>query len=314
MAGGRRDAEVQVFWDYENICFPSNSHAPDALARLHSLALSYGVLTSTRVYMDTTYERSNRKSSLRAQLQMAGWTIVDAPHAGRKNVVDSMIMVDMLVWALKAKAPVIVLITADRDYAYACSALRNHRCKIVLITNPSASPALTQQADKVIDWRTSILCLGVGASADASATTSGSTAGLPSRPDSAFGLPSAASSTPSHGGASTSFAAAAPRYPPSRTASASTSTAHFPLPTLSPAATYPPPDPASKGEAEILDLTLPVARAARKKRTGRDEERKRRKVVEPDEADVADTGGDGEDEDEVLIVSSSSSSPSKARV
>lgn len=101
----------------QNICFPSNSHASDALARLHSLALSYGVLTSTRVYMDTSYERSNRKSSLRAQLQMAGWTIVDAPHAGRKNVVDSMIMVDMLVWALKAKAPVVVLITADRDYA-----------------------------------------------------------------------------------------------------------------------------------------------------------------------------------------------------
>ncbi|BGP26820.1 hypothetical protein Rt10032_c21g6451 [Rhodotorula toruloides] len=136
------DTAVQIFWDYENIRFPSKYDAAPALKRLRDLAHSYGVLARAAVYVETGLERGNRKTELRQVLQSTGWHVIDAPHAGKKDVVDKMIMVDMCSFGFTQKSPVILLITADRDYAYACSTLRNHRCRIILITTVSAAPVL----------------------------------------------------------------------------------------------------------------------------------------------------------------------------
>ncbi|GAA5891487.1 hypothetical protein JCM6882_004488 [Rhodosporidiobolus microsporus] len=166
MAGRSRDGAeptVGVFWDYENIRFPSNTAPHSALSTLRELALSKGDVQLWRVYMETDLERTIRTEALRAHIVQAGWTLADAPHAGRKDVVDKMIMVDMTVFALKAKTPpVIILITGDQDYWYACSTLRNHRCRIVLVTTSSATMSLRQAADEVLDWRMDILKLSPG--------------------------------------------------------------------------------------------------------------------------------------------------------
>ncbi|BGP34475.1 hypothetical protein JCM10296v2_006296 [Rhodotorula toruloides] len=165
-----KDTVVQIFWDYENIRFPSNYDAAPALKRLRDLAHSYGVLARAAVYVETAFERGNRKKELRQVLQSTGWHIIDAPHAGKKDVVDKMIMVDMCAFAFQQKSPVILLITADRDYAYACSTLRNHRCRIVLITTASAAPVLRQTADEVSDWHRDILHIPLVPPASATST------------------------------------------------------------------------------------------------------------------------------------------------
>ncbi|GAA5973129.1 hypothetical protein JCM11641_006282 [Rhodosporidiobolus odoratus] len=149
MAGrARQDGEkyVGVYWDYENVRFPAQYSPQAALDAICDLALSKGILKEKRVYMETALERTGRTSHLRAELQQGGFSVIDAPHDGMKDVADKMLMTDMLVNALESPAP-------------ACNALRDRKVEIVLITTPSAHPKLRAVAHTIRDWRTDILKL-----------------------------------------------------------------------------------------------------------------------------------------------------------
>ena len=68
------------------------------------------------------------------------------------------ITVDMLAYAIDNPAPsTIVLISGDRDFAYALSILRLRRYQVVLVTLPTAHPSLTSQASICFDWLNDIL-------------------------------------------------------------------------------------------------------------------------------------------------------------
>ena len=68
------------------------------------------------------------------------------------------VTVDMLAYAIDNPAPsTIVLISGDRDFAYALSILRLRRYQVVLITLPTAHPSLTSQASVRFDWLNDIL-------------------------------------------------------------------------------------------------------------------------------------------------------------
>ncbi|OAX30806.1 hypothetical protein K503DRAFT_806700 [Rhizopogon vinicolor AM-OR11-026] len=87
--------------------------------------------------------------------------MVDCPHNGKKDVVDKMILVDMLAFALDHHdSPVtIILIAGDRDYAYAMSTLRLRQYTVVLIvpSGQNTPQSLQSQASVVIDWNYAIL-------------------------------------------------------------------------------------------------------------------------------------------------------------
>ncbi|BGP42543.1 hypothetical protein JCM10449v2_006555 [Rhodotorula kratochvilovae] len=142
MSGWAQPSAVTVYWDYENIRIPAEVPAQLALARLQELAVARGVVTQTRAYAEEVYATSKNRKAVRLAFQNAGWSLIDAPHDGRKDVVDGMIMVDMLCFALNA-----------------CSTLRNHRTRVILITQPHANAALRHAADEVLDWRTDVLKL-----------------------------------------------------------------------------------------------------------------------------------------------------------
>ena len=70
----------------------------------------------------------------------------------------------MLAYAIDNPAPsTIVLISGDRDFAYALSILRLRRYQVVLVTLPTAHPSLTSQASIRFDWLNDIL-LGTNSS------------------------------------------------------------------------------------------------------------------------------------------------------
>lgn len=59
----------------------------------------------------------------------------------------------MLAYAIDVPPPsTIVLITGDRDFAYALSVLKLRRYHIVLITLPNAHTTITYQASQCFDW------------------------------------------------------------------------------------------------------------------------------------------------------------------
>ena len=64
----------------------------------------------------------------------------------------------MLAYAIDNTAPsTIVLISGDRDFAYALSVLRLRRYRVILITLPSAHASLVSQATLHFDWALDVL-------------------------------------------------------------------------------------------------------------------------------------------------------------
>ena len=65
---------------------------------------------------------------------------------------------DMLAYAIDNPAPsTVVLISGDRDFAYALSILRLRCYHVVLITLPNAHPSLRAQASRCFDWVSDVL-------------------------------------------------------------------------------------------------------------------------------------------------------------
>ncbi|OAX32064.1 hypothetical protein K503DRAFT_870350 [Rhizopogon vinicolor AM-OR11-026] len=153
---------VAVFWDYENCSPPLSSQGYAIVNGIRRIANVFGPVTTFKTYLDISVQPQSSKSiNFRSELQSSGVSVVDCPHNGKKDVVDKMILVDMLAFALDHHdSPVtIILIAGDRDYAYAMSTLRLRQYTVVLIVPscPNISQSLQSQASVVIDWNYAIL-------------------------------------------------------------------------------------------------------------------------------------------------------------
>lgn len=149
---------VAIFWDYEN-CHPaSNLSGYEVVSNIRRVAHEFGNVTLFKAYLELTTPPSSKSLSLRSELQSSGVSLTDCPHNGRKDVADKMILVDMLAYAIDNQAPTtIILITGDRDFAYAVSVLRLRRYHVVVIAPPIIHISLKSQASVLIDWSRDIL-------------------------------------------------------------------------------------------------------------------------------------------------------------
>ncbi|KAI5899944.1 DUF537-domain-containing protein [Schizophyllum commune H4-8] len=145
---------VGILWDYENVPLPKGYSGYGAVQRIRDIALQYGTINLFKAYMEVKGHATN----VRAELQISGVSLTDTPHVGYKDVADQMLQVDMLVFAWDNPPPTtIVLISGDRDFAYAAAILRNRNFRIVIISPAQAVTCLREQATHVYDWRTEVL-------------------------------------------------------------------------------------------------------------------------------------------------------------
>ncbi|KAL4074503.1 NYN domain-containing protein [Scleroderma yunnanense] len=145
--------KVAIFWDYENCCPPATQGLGyDVVNNIGRMARVFGCVVTFKAYLDISAQQTLKATTFRSELQLSGVSIIDCPHIGRKEVVDKMIMVDMLTFAMDHPPPATVfLITSDRDYAYAVSTLRLRKYRVILIT-PKVTACLEAQASAVVDW------------------------------------------------------------------------------------------------------------------------------------------------------------------
>jgi len=160
----------------ENCPVPANSSGCIIAKNICSFTLPFGRVKAFKAYFET----SEHSSVLRSELQASGVTLVDCPHNGKKEVADKIILGDVVcftprmtrgtntnfptvdVMAHAIDNPVgstIVLITGDRDFAYALSTLSLRRYQVVLIAGSNARPSLTMQANIRYDWVNDIVRL-----------------------------------------------------------------------------------------------------------------------------------------------------------
>ncbi|KZP20884.1 hypothetical protein FIBSPDRAFT_699502, partial [Athelia psychrophila] len=144
---------VAIFWDYEN-CQPASTGSGYSLVHnLRRLACNYGDVTLFKAYLEATPTSIPRSLTLRSELQSSGVSLTDCPHNGRKDVADKMMLVDMLAFAIDNPTPsTVILVSGDRDFAYAVSMLRLRRYRVVIIAPPAIHISLKAQASVLFDW------------------------------------------------------------------------------------------------------------------------------------------------------------------
>ncbi|KAG2020706.1 hypothetical protein CC2G_006015 [Coprinopsis cinerea AmutBmut pab1-1] len=151
--------DIAIFWDYENCPAPANYTGYDLVDAIRRMAQQFGSVKLFKAYLEVSEQVLNARSlTLRSELQVSGVSLTDCPHNGRKDAADKMMLVDMLAHAIDHPAPrTFILISGDRDFAYALSTLRLRRYKVVLVTLPNAHASLKAQATTCLDWFTDVV-------------------------------------------------------------------------------------------------------------------------------------------------------------
>ncbi|KAJ7582917.1 NYN domain-containing protein [Mycena floridula] len=142
---------VAVFWDYESCQHVASGC--EIVNAIRTVVHRYGHIAQFKAYLDIS---EHNAPHLRFELQSSGVSLTDCPLNGLRNISAQMIIVDMFTYALEKSPPcTLVLITGDRDFAYAVSVLRLRGYNVVLIS--SQSPAWKSQASACFDWNTEVV-------------------------------------------------------------------------------------------------------------------------------------------------------------
>jgi len=150
---------VGIFWDFENCSPPSDAPGYAVVESIRKMAHKFGRVTLFKAYLELSENTSSKTLNLRSELQSSGVTLADCPHNGRKDVADQMLMIDMVTWCLDDPTPAtVILISGDRDFVYAVSAIRQRCYGVVLVVPPQgAHITLKSQANLVLEWKRDIL-------------------------------------------------------------------------------------------------------------------------------------------------------------
>lgn len=185
---------VAIFWDFGGckilalrlpnayeICIENCSLGRDAgvcgTENIRRIAQEYGPIKVFKAYLDISEQCSAKATLLRSELQSCGVSLTDCPHVGKKDVADKMILgvyvlcfvtldnlrgahlADMFAFALDTDTPAtIVLLSGDRDFAYAASILRMRGYHIVTIAPKQSHANFKHRASEVLDWDALIAC------------------------------------------------------------------------------------------------------------------------------------------------------------
>ncbi|KAF9072447.1 limkain-b1-type NYN domain-containing protein, partial [Rhodocollybia butyracea] len=151
--------QVAVFWDYDNCSVPSSFKSGyEIVKQIREVAQEFGSIKLLKAYTQLTEQAllSSRSFVLRSELQSSGVSITDCPQNGFKNVADQMIIVDMLTFAMdnlaNSSSTTILIISGDKDFAYALSVLRLRMYNVVVIAPSTSHQSLRAQVSKFLDW------------------------------------------------------------------------------------------------------------------------------------------------------------------
>ncbi|TFK26434.1 hypothetical protein FA15DRAFT_294808 [Coprinopsis marcescibilis] len=142
---------------------PTSTSGYDLVQSIKTVAKQFGSVKLFKAYLEVpanaNSSTSSRSSKLRSELQVSGVSLTDCPHNNRKDAADKMMLVDMLAHAIDHSPPTttFMIISGDRDFAYALSILTLRLYQVVLVTLPNAHISLTKQATVCFDWFSDVI-------------------------------------------------------------------------------------------------------------------------------------------------------------
>ncbi|KDQ16169.1 hypothetical protein BOTBODRAFT_43732 [Botryobasidium botryosum FD-172 SS1] len=155
---------VGVFWDFFSCAPPTNLPGYVVSDNIRRLAHTYGSVTLFKAYLDLSQNTSPHNLNFRSELQSSGVSLTDCSFSQSNDIIgsacrDQIIACDMLAFALDNPAPAtIILISGNRNFAFAFSVLRQRRYDTILVTPAQGVHiSLNSQATRVLDWDHDVL-------------------------------------------------------------------------------------------------------------------------------------------------------------
>ncbi|KAF8633749.1 hypothetical protein AX17_004405 [Amanita inopinata Kibby_2008] len=146
---------VHIFWDLAS-CPIGQRDVVMALQKLRSIAHKLGDIKTFKAYIDAISYPS-ATVNLYSDLTFSGITVIHCPHNGKNATTDRLMMVDMVAHAIDHQRCTFLVVTGDRNLAYAVSLLRLRKYRVVVVAPRNVHPTLTAQASESIDWDAEIL-------------------------------------------------------------------------------------------------------------------------------------------------------------
>ncbi|KIO25066.1 hypothetical protein M407DRAFT_211186 [Tulasnella calospora MUT 4182] len=144
------ERKVVILWDYENCPVPNGVSGLSVVRNIREAALKFGSIDQFEAYC---YWSNNPSAAIKNDLSLSGVKLRDCPHTGKKAAVNKTMVIDMMVYALeRPRTTTVVLISGDRDYAYAVSTLRNRGYPVKLLAPPGHPQSGLQAFADVLDW------------------------------------------------------------------------------------------------------------------------------------------------------------------
>ncbi|KAJ3842550.1 NYN domain-containing protein [Lentinula raphanica] len=162
-----QEAHIGIFWDYEDCPVPTNLSGYDIVKQIRNLAHEFGSIKLFKAYNRFSEQTVNSFRTVvpRSELQSSGVSITDCSHSRYKNVANQTIIVDILAFAIdnpfnpQAANTTIMLISGDRDFAYALSILQLRKYNVVVVARSTIHASLRAQTSALFDWDEKILTL-----------------------------------------------------------------------------------------------------------------------------------------------------------
>lgn len=154
------EAEIGIFWDYENMQVPDWCSAAKASECIRKHVESRGRIVERKLYFDSS--KTSQQPLERSALDSSGFSLIDCPCRTSKESIDKKVIVDMLCFsyerAVKGSNVHVVLISSDGDYSYALAKLRDIGVSTFVVYSPDhVANILTSTADEAVTWEDDIL-------------------------------------------------------------------------------------------------------------------------------------------------------------
>lgn len=163
----KKDCEVALFWDYENVPLPHTATPAEAAKAMQSMVhscLGLQRIEMRRVYLDPSKQHGHRGPRDPSGFDSSGFDLVYTPtRNGTKETLDKKLIVDVLTFAwdchTRGRQPCVVLVTSDGDYAYTLAKLRDRGVTNIVLYGKDSSTAhiLIQNAQIALSLERDVL-------------------------------------------------------------------------------------------------------------------------------------------------------------
>ncbi|PFH52366.1 hypothetical protein AMATHDRAFT_2103 [Amanita thiersii Skay4041] len=142
--------DVYIFWDLVS-CSVYRETSIAAVNHLKEIGHKHGTIKQLQTYIDSPVH-GTAMSQVMADLTFAGVAVINCPRDGQNTTADRLMTVDMFAHVIDHPHSILLVVTANRNFAYPISILQLRKYSLVIVTLHDAHPSIWTKASEYATW------------------------------------------------------------------------------------------------------------------------------------------------------------------